>query len=103
MRSFLSNSCNSRFFASESAFTRSTTCAKSRLIRRFSDQTPQEYDLWLRLSNLLDANIDQRNHVLDKLRWSLFNELRLASTIVNRLHLLDHDETCQRRCTWHGQ
>jgi hypothetical protein len=44
---------------------------------------------------LFDTNINQCNHIFNQLQWSFFDEFRLASIMVNRFHLLDHNETCQ--------
>ena len=40
--------------------------------------------------------VNDREHILQHIPWSLFNELHAARSKISRLHLLAHHKTCQR-------
>ncbi len=56
--------------------------------------TLSPFTLLFKPQKLPDANIYQRDYILDELRCCLFDKLRLASIEIYRLYLLDHDEAC---------
>lgn len=57
----------------------------------------------LSIEKLFHTNVNNRQHVFDKLRRCFFDELCFSSLKVNRLDLFNHYKTCQRRRIRHRQ